>query len=67
MKKKNKADDIIKVIESQHSQLPLVFQELEFKQSKTQKKTERKITSSHYHTRKLDVVNFYKPILRIEK
>lgn len=67
MKQKNKLDDIIKEIEDNHNQLPLVFQELEFKRIKPEKKTERRISSSYYNTKKLDVQNFYKPILRIEK
>ncbi|WP_126652698.1 hypothetical protein [Chryseobacterium aureum] len=67
MKQKNKLDDIIKEIESHHNEMPLVFQELEFKQVKLQKKADRKISSSHYNTGKMDVLSCYKPILRIEK
>ena len=67
MKQKNKLNDIIREIETNHNELPLIFQELDFKQTKPQKSPERKITSSHYNTRKLDVHTFYKPILRIEK
>ncbi|TZF93182.1 hypothetical protein FW781_19645 [Chryseobacterium panacisoli] len=67
MKQKSKLDDIIKEIEAHHNELPLVFQELEFKHIKLQKKAERKISSSYYNTQKLDVLSCYKPILRIEK
>lgn len=66
---KNKLKDIMNEIESYHHELPLFFQELEFKKIslKSVKNTNKNFSSTHYNTSKLGVSKLHKPILRIEK